>query len=195
MRLDVHLTGVTPLVMENPRLSDPDDSFTRDIKSITSKATRTEDDRREIERLEFLGSLYLAEDIGPHVPGLNIRGCWVEGGKARKLGTAIERSAIVLTLSAPVEYDGPREAEGLWKNGTTYKFRAMVGLGSGRNKRRVPRMRPMFSEWELSVEVELLSQFLDRSAFVDVVSSSGMMVGLGGARRIGYGRYTAVVKG
>jgi hypothetical protein len=193
MHLEVHITGVTPLVMEHPRLSDPDDSITQAIKAVTGKAKMTEDDRREKERLQFAGSLYIGKD-GPYIPGLNLRGCWYEAGKARKLGTAIERAAIVTTVEVPVQYEGPRDTDGLWAQ-ERFHFRAMVGIGVGKQKRRVPRMRPMFPEWGLVAEVELLSQFLDKQDFIDVVTSAGMMEGLGGARKIGYGRYTAVVKG
>lgn len=129
MQLEIHLTGVSPLVMEHPRLSDPDDEISRTIKGITDKRTKTEEDRREIDRLKFLGSLYLNSQ-GPFVPGLNLRACWYEVGKGRRLGTAVERAVLFQAPEYPLEYEGPRDAGGLWALETS-RFRAMVGHGSG----------------------------------------------------------------
>src|ERR1700748_2033656 len=63
LQMDVTFTGCTPLVIHNVRLANPLDSYTRAIKAISSKRSKTEDDHAEMMRLEWEGGLYI--DSGP----------------------------------------------------------------------------------------------------------------------------------
>lgn len=191
-RFTVSLTGVSPLLMHNPRLADPDDEIVQEISKINSKQKKTAEDREAREHWEFVGGLYI-NDEGPFMPSLNIKKCWYEAAKLQKLGTTVERAVIMTTVSVPLEYKGPKTAEELWQS-QAHRFRTSVGIKRGAKTDRVQRMRPMFPDWSLTTSVEVLTQFMDTDAFIDVVSTAGMVEGLGEGRRVGHGRYTAIVK-
>lgn len=194
MKAVVEMRGITPLLMHNAQLADPDNEIVRAIAEINSKAKKTKEDRLERERLEFIGGLYMS-DTGPAVPSLNIRKCWVDAGKASRLGTAIERGVLFPEISIPIEYgDGQRDVEGLWAN-PAHHCREIVNLNPGRkNGGRGPRMRPMFYPWALTVPVQLITSMIDVEQFKQVVEQAGLIEGLGDGRSAGKGRYEATVK-
>jgi hypothetical protein len=182
------LTDTSPLVQHNIQLNDPDNRFTREIAALTSKRKKTDDDRQAIARLEFLGGLYVGR-AGIHVPAANVRRCFAEAAKARRLGTAVNRAVIPTGLEVPLRYDGPTDPAELWQD-PKYRYTTSVGIG----RKRVVRTRPMFPDWEVQAEWELVTDALDLDDFKAVVAAAGIMEGLGDNRVNGYGRFTAVVK-
>lgn len=52
------ITGTMPLMLNNPQTVNPFNEFTKKLKPLTSKRTKTDDDMLEIYKLKFLASLY-----------------------------------------------------------------------------------------------------------------------------------------
>jgi hypothetical protein len=113
MKIRMILEGTAPLLCHNIRLADPFDPIVRAIKEISGKRKKTDEDLQRMERLEFEGGLYLDEN-GPTMPGASIEKCLVEGARVTKQGKQVERGLIVTEMEIPLQYDGPRDVEGLW---------------------------------------------------------------------------------
>jgi hypothetical protein len=188
MRVITMLTGTTPLVQHNIRLADPDDEFTKEIAKLTSKRTKSQDDRESIAHLEFLGSLYVGRQ-GPFVPSANLRKCFAETAVIRKLKKAMLRAAVPIEVELPIRHDGPTDPEALWLD-PKYRYTTSVGVSG----RKVTRTRPMFPTWSLEAEWELLTDALDFDAFKWVAETAGLVEGLGDNRVNNYGRFTTEVK-
>lgn len=171
------IKGLTPMMMHSERLANPFDPLTREIKAVTGKRKKTEDDLLEIARLEWLGGLYHDDDAGIHVPGYNILACIINGGKLHKLGTAVKRAAIVTDDKVSVEYDGPKTPAKLFENKAFVDIRS-VKVGTS----KVARCRPIFKHWQLAFTVAYDETALQKSELDMCVKSAGMMVGLGDYR-------------
>ena len=184
----VQMTGTTPLVMHNIRLADKDDDFARQIAVINKKRSKTEADYATIAHLEFLGGLYWEAAVGLYLPTFNVLRSWEVGGTVTKQGKAIIQSVAITSELTPVEYEGPRKPEELWQQ-ETFRFRKLVRV----QRATVTRVRPIFRRWGMSLEVEVEEAALDPDAFVRIVETAGKVAGLGDARKLGYGRYTAEV--
>jgi hypothetical protein len=183
------LTGRTPLLQHNARLSDPDDPITREIKTITSKRTKTEDDRRAIERLEWYGGLYLADGIdGPAHPTTNVRRCLIAAGTITKEGKQVERALTFATLYVPLASEGPRDIDRLFAS-ERHASRLPVRV----NQSRTWRVRPSFFPWSLVADAFLLEDVMDFDALVRVAQRAGEAEGLGDNRKNGYGRFTVEI--
>lgn len=188
MRIDV--TGIAPLMMHNVLLADDQQPIVKAIKKLTAKRTnKTEDDKHEIDRLSFVGGLYYDDTLGPYMPAENVFRCLMEAGTLTKSGKKIERGLTIHTLKAPLQYEGPRDPEKLWDDGTTaWVDRRMVTV----TRQRIPRIRPIFPEWEFSMHVDIDKSVLDMESFVDILEKAGKLIGLGDYRRF-YGKFTAEV--
>jgi hypothetical protein len=185
------LIGSTQYAQHNVQLADPDNYWAKEIAKITKKRTKTEEDRQAIQRLEFLGGLYVHNDRIV-VPKMNVRRCFQEAAKATRKGKDIVRA---LNIADPAESytplvfadDGlaPEEllATGKYKDVTIVAVRG-----------RTPRARPAFEKWAVSVDWLLLSNLLDYDEFEEIVHTAGVVEGLGDNRVNGWGRFTAEVE-
>ena len=179
--------GGSSLVMHNERLADPLDDFARNIAKISKKRNKTEADHVEIGRLEFLGGLYLNGN-GPCLPAWNILRCLQDGAKRHKRGVDVLRGVYPLTDHADLSYQGPREPDVMWKKGG-FALRKTVGV----QRSRTVRTRPIFSEWQSELSVEVDPTVFDLDTLANCWHDAGIYAGLGEMRPV-YGRFAATLK-
>jgi hypothetical protein len=187
MEIRMTLTGTASLLMHNAQLSDPLNSYTKSLKEVSSKRTKTEDDHWEMARIEFLGGLYHDDELGPYIPGANLHRCLNEGAKLNKLGRHVERGVVVLSERLPLAYIGPRDMDGLWAD-ENFRSRLSVGVTTS----RVMRTRPMFRNWMLEADLMVDTQQLDFDQICGIAEKAGAMIGLGDYRPH-HGRFTVEV--
>lgn len=188
MKVRLSLTGTAPLLSHNIRLANPLDPIARQMKEISAKRKKTDDDFMQLARLEFEGGLYLSPVLGPYLPGANIEKCIVEGGRITKQGKQVERGLFVIDNEVPLIYSGPRTAETMWAD-ENYRSAMAVKIGQS----RVMRTRPIFRSWALDAEAEVDPGLLNIEQLVSVATDAGAMVGLGDYRPR-YGRFTVSVE-
>jgi len=189
-RIRVTLDGRTavngsPLLMHNERLADPLDPYTKWLAELSKKRTKTERDIEEMGRREFYGAGYWVIDNGPGskdqsgpvIPTWNIIRCLQESASRHKLGKHVMRGIIPVDEYTPLLYDGPREVDSLWKEGT---FHSRKGVAVG--QRRVIRTRPCFTDWSVETELELDLTILDPNQVNQITAEAGRYCGLGDAR-------------
>lgn len=188
MKVRISIVGAAPLLCHNIRLSDPLDPIAQEMKSFSKKRVKTEDDLFQLARLEFLGGLYVADGIGPYLPGANVEKSIVEGARVTKQGKQVERGLFVTDNEVPLIYHGPRSPEALWAD-ENFRSRMSVKVGQA----RVMRTRPIFHEWALDVDAQVDPGLLAVDTLQSIVTDAGAMVGLGDYRPR-YGRFTATVE-
>src|SRR5215217_7167281 len=130
MKITITLTGRSPLLMHNPRMVDPEFELCREIAALTSKRKKTDNDRAEIERLEWYGGLYTSNGVAPeHVvqPSSKVRKCLVNTARISKQGKQVERALSFAALEVPLVYDGPEEVDELFSD-KRFHSRLSVGL-------------------------------------------------------------------
>lgn len=185
MRIVFQITGTTPLVMHNIRLADKTDPIVKEIAKLNAKKTnKTEEDDEQVEHLEFLGGLYYDADIGVHVPTNCLVRSFEVAGRITKQGTKLVQGLAMTTDRVALDYDGPRKPEELWQR-TDFRFRKIVGV----QRNRIMRMRPIFRQWGLTFDAELLTDVLDPGELETIAQQAGRSAGLLDARKLGYGRY------
>ena len=185
-QITFEIRGTSPLMMHSERLANPFDSLTKEIKTVTGKRKKTEDDLLEIARLEWLGGLYHDDDAGIHLPGYNIFAALIGGGKLQKLGTAIKRSALVQEDAVPLLYEGPAKPEALFKDKRFVDMRS-VKVGTA----KVMRCRPIFRKWGAKFSGLFEESALQREDLIRVARDTGAMVGIGDYRPR-FGRFEVV---
>lgn len=188
MKVVLTLTGSSPLLCHNIQLANPDNKWARAISAVTKKRSKTEDDRIEISRLEWFGSLYVHEGRIV-VPTSNILKCLIETGKITKEGKSIARAVAFVEPQVLLIYKGPENLEELSKI-EEFRDTTLVGV----QKKRVLRTRPIFRAWMLQAQAEILTQVMDFENFEKVAELAGRVEGLGDNRVNGYGRFSVQIK-
>lgn len=190
MKVRLSLEGTAPLLMHSARGVDPLDPVVKQIKAITAKRKKTEEDMETVARLEFEVSMYHLDSVGPFIPGVNVEKCLVEGGRITKMGKNIERGLFVLDNACPLLYSGDRTIDGLW-SAPGGKFRSMMAVGVG--GRKIMRCRPIFDEWSVECEAEVDTTVLNPTELEQIATHAGSMVGLGDFRPR-YGRFVTKIE-
>ena len=188
MQIEISLTGTSPLLMHNPQMVDPDFDLNRQIKAITSKRKKTDDDLRQIERLEWFGGLYVQDGVIVQ-PTAKVRKCLINTAKISKMGKMVERAISFGTLNTPLVYQGPENPLDVFED---QRFRSRLSVGVG--NKRVMRVRPKFLPWALTVSgVFVEDAGLNPEDVERIVELAGVVEGMGDGRNIGYGRFTGKV--
>ncbi len=193
MNIEIAILGTTPLLMHNPRMVDPEFPLNREIKALTSKRKKTDEDLRKIEDLEWYGGLYTEGSGKSEVvvqPTSKVRKCIINTGKISKQGKSIERAVILTELNVPLIYDGPQDIKSLSEN-HVYRSRLSVGIGN----KRVMRCRPQFNPWGLIVRGYFVDDAgLNFDELCRIVALAGIAERIGDNRVNGYGRFRGVVR-
>jgi len=188
--------GPSLLMVHNERLADRLDEFTRAIAAISKKRNKTEADEEEIGRLEFYGGLYTTPQIpspadlnGQRIsmPSWNILRCLQAGATPQKRGKDVLRGVFPLADSVPLEFDGPDDIVGRWKEG--YYLRKTVGV----QRSRTVRTRAIFDSWKFTLPVEVDPNVFDVHTIRAAWEYSGAYVGMAEMRPI-HGRFKGTVE-
>ncbi len=189
MKVRLTATGTRPLLIHNVQLASPLNKYAKELKRLNSKRVKTDEDRLEIAHVEWEGSLYFDEEIGPYIPGPNVFRSLINGGRITKAGKKIERGVIVSDLVLPLIYKGPRDLNGLWGDGESefVDVRTVVV-----QRAKIDRCRPIFRKWAFEVDCIVDPKLIDFDEFAEIARNAGEFEGIGDYRLM-YGRYSAEV--
>lgn len=186
--MKLKIEGTSPLLMHNPRLVNPADPIVREMKALTSKRKKTDDDLTKIGMLEWFGGLYTDGDEIVY-PTANFRKAFIEAARISKLGKQVERAVSLNGVAVPLKYAGPATPQELWEDGGYISELPVVVMRS-----RVTRTRPQFDEWAVELDGTLLEDAgLNGDEFERIADLAGRAIGVGDNRTNGYGRFTAEV--
>ena len=199
IRAALTITGRPPgLVLHNGALSDDTSKIRQLIDELVDagrgRKHRTEEQDDRLNLLRWKGALYLDEDGRIVLPAINLFKSIVVAARELSLGTKIEdRGAVTIEeTELPLGYDGPADLDQLYQD-TKYRLRIPVNPNpTSRTKTLLPMMRPVFPQWQAEARVLVLTEMIDWAKFLQVLDLAGN-VGVGNARKIGYGRYDVKV--
>jgi hypothetical protein len=194
----VHLEGLSPLLLSNCANSDPLGEPQRLKEHYSSKRRKSEDDHRHLRTLDWLYSCYWAtegqvlvdegenqlgfEGYGdPYLPSSNFQRCLRNAATRWKLGKAT-LSAISVTNDPLVQFDGPRDAVGMF-NSRLPKYQL-----SSFTKRGVWVNRCLIPGWEVDFTLTLDDEVIEVDQFRRILNVAGSSEGLG-TWRPRYGRF------
>ena len=176
--ITVTLNGATALMMHNDQLANPMNEYTRRLKEITSKRTKTDEDHEAIRRIEFEGGLYYDRNIGVYIPGRNLFRCLIDAATLTKAGTKVKRGVVIQEEYVPLAYEGPRTPAELYRADIYVDTRTAGNKGS-----RIVRTRPVFPPpWSVTFTLFYVPEVLNPQELKSAWESAGMMIGLGDYR-------------
>jgi hypothetical protein len=172
-------------MMHSSRLADPLDKIVKEIKKISGKTRKTDEDHDQMAYWEFVGGMYFAEGVGPFLPAANLRKAFIEAARKTKNGKQIEMGMFVDTLVNGLLYDGPRALDELWAD-KNFVDRSCVKVQAA----RLMRTRPIFHSWAVDAECSYDPAILDFAQINEFATTAGNYIGLGDYRPL-YGRFHA----
>jgi len=179
------ITGTCPLMLNNPQTVNPMNVYAKEIKALTSKRSKTDEDQNEIFHLKFLASCYY-NDKGQYIlPANMIAKSFEAGAKENKLGAKFQRSVFVNEDCLLKFKDNGCTPEELWQNHSeTYVDIRPVGV----QKSKIVTARMIVPEWSLEGELTFDETQLNKSEVWLALTNAGLRYGIGTYRQC-YGRY------
>lgn len=177
--MHIEITGTTPLLLHNGRTGNPLDPFTKRLKSLTSKKTKTEDDYQAILELGWEAALYMDDKRGLYLPSENLFAAFMSGAKKHKWGQKM--SAI--SFDDPVGYSILLPKNDKWekvdletlKADPDNRFVKMVTVQKSKNM----SCRPCFKLWKLYFSLEFDSDMIDANEIKTILVTMTKKIGLG----------------
>ncbi|MEX2486495.1 MAG: hypothetical protein WD377_02635 [Nitriliruptoraceae bacterium] len=162
------LDGETPLLMSSGE-ADRESPLYREYRAVSKTRAKTLEQEAKLRELEWHTRIYFDEELGPYVPGKNVKEMLRSAATKWKLGEAVKRSLVIPDYRIPLTYEGPRDLSGLWEQGFRYTTMvANAGAGAG----RVERTRPCFDSWSLTCEIAFDTDELDPDQVASLVKRS-----------------------
>jgi hypothetical protein len=143
--LKVTFKGITPLIMHSCQCVNPLHPISLEMKKITSKRKKTEEDLVALADLEWEAGAYWKDEIGLYIPAENVEATIVNGAKAFKRGKDIEKHCNVTDLYIPFNYGEKLSKKELIKSFEYRDTRPMTVMRS-----KVMRTRPRFDQWSIT---------------------------------------------
>lgn len=180
------INSTRPLLMQAETLANPLSPITKAHKAVAGKKKKTEDDFLWLLRSEWQASMYYDKEIGPYIPAINIEACIAEAAKATKQGKLVKQAVTVLTDRIALKYDGPRDMDSLYGDGSTQfvDVRGVNVMG-----RKLMRARPLFLRWSASFDVGFMVDLIDAQDLFRIVEHAGRVIGVG-TYRPRFGRFS-----
>jgi hypothetical protein len=193
------ISGISPILLHNSRLSDPLFPLCKAMRLIHDKKAKekTDIDHAVLAHLEWSGGMYhtgsfsldatmtqvvFTDDARVIIPGEMIEGLMKTASAKRRMRKQFE-AALISDGTWNLIYDGPKNINELAKD-PNFSMRASAQV----NKSRVQRTRPIFRKWAVEFEVTLDTSIVNEVAFDEVLALGGRLCGLG-TWRPRYGRY------
>jgi len=190
----ISITGINPLLQNNPQTVDPFNRYTKAKKAITNKRTaKTDDDLIELGNLETESKLYFDDKLGVFVPATWItEAICTTAFAVAKIGRAKMRGGIFATENKiKLNYRSSSKVKTIKDVVMNPDFRHRMLLKQGQV--RVPKDAPIFHDWAFSTVIEFDDAVIDLSTLTRVVKHAARYGGFGDFRPT-FGRATAEVE-
>lgn len=181
--------GTSPLIMNSPRSVNTLDPLSKELKDLTAKRNKTEEDLRKISDLEWELSLYWDDCVGLYLPAENITKCIQQGGAVRRQGKKFETGFECEQMLNPLDIHETLTKE---KMKLEYRFRDVRPQGMPRGG-RVMRTRARFNMWSITFRAQYDETILDFDTVKTAMDYAGTRIGICDSRSRKYGRFAVVL--
>lgn len=179
----IKFQSLTSMIMHSSQTADPTNRFTKELKKISGKRSKTDEDHEAMSRIEYEASLYrdTAEFKTPtslYMPTENIMACLVNAGKKLKHGRGSMKTAVTgILMDNPLGYalDVPWNSyEEMYEDSRTW-FKKIVTVQSS----KILRTRVLIPSWSFEVQAELEPDICTIEMLNSMLEVAGKLIGLG----------------
>lgn len=180
---EISITGVSPLLMNNPQTVDRFNRFAKRMAVINAKKTkRTDDDYLELRDLEMESKSYFDEKIGVYVPS-----SWVAEAiataafRVAKTSKADIRGALFTTEEKiPLTYRDMDKVKAITDIVKNPAFRIILNLPQGQT--RLAKAFPIFHQWSFKTAIEFDDKIVDPDSITRILDYTAKYGGFGDFR-------------
>lgn len=192
-QLAVSITGINPLLQNNPQTVDRFNPFTKEMARINAKKTRrTDEDYRDLQNLEVRAKVFWDKDLGIYVPSSWIMAAIAGASfKKAKISKADIRGSVFATEDRIIlNYRDKHLVKTVDDIVGNNDFRIAMTLKQGQV--RIVKAAPIFHAWSFKTGIEFDDNLIDEDSLIDIIKHAALYGGFGDFRPT-FGRAQAEV--
>jgi hypothetical protein len=180
--LNCKVTGKNILLMNNPQVADPLHEGAKELKAISSKRTKTDDDYLLLSHLSIKWGVFWDNDLGIYIPSSWIFGllCGHSFKQAKVSKKEIRSAVFINEMKFKLKYDGDKSVKSLKDivENEKYHFRQTLKQGQV----MVAKTRPQFHKWSFDFSVVFDDTLLDERTLKQILEYGFYYGGIGDFR-------------
>lgn len=170
--LKVKLTGIAPLILHSNQAVDPQNYYAKEMAKVKNKKPKTEADLERMSEIEFMGGLYLDNDVVV-IPTKVQAATFVKGAMKDRRGP-VAKAGVFFSSHAPLDYGEQLTPDELYASGR-YTSREMVRV----QQSTIVRVRPIFNDWSVVIPLDFDEDVIDKETILQAWMRAGHVVGMG----------------
>jgi hypothetical protein len=189
----IKITGVQPLLQNNPQTVSRTNEYAREMRKINAKKTRrTDDDFVTLSRLEVRSKLYFSDETGVYIPNIWLNAAIAENSfRVCKVSKdTIRGSVFIMEPRAKLHYRDERKVKTPEDIVLNKDFVHTMILPQGQV--RIEKAFPIFHEWSFEFGIEFDASQIDPDDLTRTIEYAAKYRGFGDFRPT-FGRATAEV--
>lgn len=190
----ISVSGISPLLQNNPQTVDPFNKYAKAKKAITNKRTaKTDDDLLELGNIETESKIFFDAEIGVYVPSTWLTEAVITTAfSVAKIGRQKMRGGLFATEpKIALDYRSKNKVKTIHDVVGNPDFRHRMLLKQGQV--RVPKDAPIFHQWSFSTVLEFDDAIVDFGTLKRIIEHAAKYGGFGDFRPT-FGRAQAVVE-
>jgi hypothetical protein len=185
--MKITFKGIDGLLLNNPQTTDPLNKFAKEMKKLTSKRKKQDEDILEMRRIEMRAKLYWDDEVGVFVPSSWVMAMLCANSWTRaKIKKADIRAAVFASeWKLPLSYKGKRGVKSPIDIVDNEDFQCIKSLKQGQV--RVVKATPIFTDWSFTSTIEYDESMVSTDELVGLIEYGSKFGGFGDFRPT-YGR-------
>jgi hypothetical protein len=185
--LKVTYNGIDSILQNNPQMSDPLNKYSKEMKQITGKRKKTDDDIAAMRDLEVRAKIYFDDTAGIYVPSSWVQAsiAGVSWSRAKIKKGDIRACVFVTEQKLKLNYHGMDNVKKPIDIVGNEQFHLVQSLKQGQV--RVVKATPIFNNWSFSCEIEFDDSIINESELKQLIEYGAKFGGFGDFRPT-YGR-------
>jgi hypothetical protein len=188
----VQITGISPLLQNNPQVVDSFNHYAKKKKTITNKRTKTEDDLLYLRDVEVESKIFFDDQLGVYVPGswLMASVCSAAYSVSKISKKKIRGGLFITENKIALNYEGKQKVKTITDIVKNDDFvHAMI---LPQKDVRLQKYFPIFHKWDFETDLEFDDTVIDFDSLKKVIVYAAKYSGFGDFRPT-FGRATAEV--
>jgi len=192
--LNIHIEGISPLIIHSGTTKNPLNDWTKALKELTKIRNKTDEIHQDISDTEWYAYLYTNPGIHPGaiiddakiiLPSLHIEAAIRSGSKKIKMGKQFPAACFV---EEDAELIFPDKGKSLSELHADPNYRLVTDCKVGGTS-SVIRTRPYFPVWSLKFKMSINTDIMDIASVKQSIELCGQQCGMG-TWRPKHGRFT-----
>jgi hypothetical protein len=182
-KISIDVEGITPMLLHNGQTADPLNEFSKELKKVSGKRNKTDEDHALMGDIEWRAGLYWDDKLGVFMPAENLQAMLLAAAKKTKQGA--QSIHILVDDDMAIKFKNSTKFDKLEKD-PDMRDRRICRVGTA----KIARTRPKIpAGWSGTINLLIDVDGIDEDDVIKFAETAGKIIGMGDWRPEKRGRF------